>query len=61
MTKPEFQNDSDAIRNACKLLMTAANSSDADLWASLYTPDAVLMPPNLPSLNGPEVLICTEK
>ena len=52
MTKPEVENDADAIRKACARLETAVDTADADLWVSLYTEDAVFMAPNRPLLRG---------
>lgn len=52
MTKSAAQNDADVIRNACAQFTTAANAGDADLWASVYAPEGVLLPPNHPPVEG---------
>ena len=44
--------DATAIRGALEAYFTAANAGDAARWASLYTEDAVIMPPNSPTVEG---------
>lgn len=52
MSKPSSQNDADAIHRASAQFAIAAQTADADLWASLYTDDAVMLPPNNPVVEG---------
>jgi len=44
--------DASALRAALDAYLDAANSGDAARWAALYTPDAVMMPPNSPAVEG---------
>lgn len=44
--------DATAIRGALEAYFTAANAGDAARWAALYTEDAVMMPPNSPTVEG---------
>ena len=44
--------DATALRAALAAYFDAANASDAARWASLYTEDAVMMPPNSPAVDG---------
>jgi uncharacterized protein (TIGR02246 family) len=44
--------DATALRAALAAYFDAANASDAARWASLYTEDAVMMPPNSPVVQG---------
>jgi uncharacterized protein (TIGR02246 family) len=52
MSKPSSQNDADAIQKASRQFAIAAETADADLWASLYTDDAVMLPPHSPVVQG---------
>ena len=44
--------DATALRAALEAYLDAANAGDAARWASLYTEDAVMMPPNSPVVDG---------
>ena len=44
--------DATAIRGALEAYFNAANSGDATQWAKLYAEDAVIMPPNTPTVEG---------
>jgi uncharacterized protein (TIGR02246 family) len=44
--------DVTALRAAFDAYLNAANGGDAELWAALYTEDAVMMPPNGPAVDG---------
>jgi uncharacterized protein (TIGR02246 family) len=44
--------DAAALRAAVEAYFDAANAGDAARWASLYTEDAVMMPPNSPVVEG---------
>ena len=44
--------DATALRAALAAYFDAANAGDAARWASLYTEDAVMMPPNSPVVEG---------
>jgi uncharacterized protein (TIGR02246 family) len=44
--------DATALRAALEAYFDAANAGDAARWASLYTEDAVMMPPNSPVVEG---------
>lgn len=44
--------DATALRAALEAYVDAANAGDAARWASLYTQDAVMMPPNSPVVEG---------
>ena len=44
--------DATAIRGALDAYFSAANAGDAARWAALYTEDAVMMPPNSPTVEG---------
>jgi uncharacterized protein (TIGR02246 family) len=44
--------DANAIRGALDAYVSAANAGDAARWAALYTEDAVMMPPNSPTVEG---------
>jgi uncharacterized protein (TIGR02246 family) len=44
--------DATALRTALDAYLEAANAGDAARWASLYTEDAVMMPPNSPVVEG---------
>ena len=44
--------DATALRAALEAYVDAANAGDAARWASLYTEDAMMMPPNSPVVEG---------
>jgi uncharacterized protein (TIGR02246 family) len=44
--------DATEIRAALDAYFTAANAGDAARWAALYAEDAVMMPPNSPTVEG---------
>ena len=44
--------DATALRAALEAYFDAANANDAARWASLYTENAVMMPPNSPVVEG---------
>jgi uncharacterized protein (TIGR02246 family) len=44
--------DATALRAALQSYFDAANAGDAARWASVYTEDAVMMPPNSPVVEG---------
>jgi uncharacterized protein (TIGR02246 family) len=44
--------DVSAVRAALDAYLDAATAGDAARWASLYTQDAVMMPPNSPVVEG---------
>ena len=44
--------DANALRAALEAYFDAANAGDAGRWASLYTEDAVMMPPNSSVVEG---------
>jgi len=48
--------DATALRAALEAYLDAANAGDAARWASLYTEDAVMMPPNSPVVEGREAI-----
>ena len=52
MTRLETQHDADAIQKASAQFTVAVQTADAELWASLYTDDAVMLPPNHPIVQG---------
>ena len=45
-------NRCDRTGTALEAYFDAANAGDAGRWASLYTEDAVMMPPNSPVVEG---------
>ena len=44
--------DEQAIREGVESWLMAANSGDIAAWAEVYAEDAVVMPPNMPPLDG---------
>lgn len=48
--------DEAALRQALDLEMKAANGADAAGWASVYAPDAIVLRPHAPAIEGREAI-----
>ncbi len=55
-TKVNTEADIEAVKNLTEEYDAAINSGDLDSWVSLYTDDAVRMPPNSPALVGKDAI-----
>lgn len=49
--------DADAIRAAAAAYVTAMRDTAYEQWADMYTADALLLPPNMPPVQGREAMI----
>ena len=54
--KVDTEADVEAIKNLTEEYDAAINSGDLYSWMSLYTDDAVRMPPNMPALVGKDAI-----
>ena len=54
--KIDTEADIEAVKNLTEEYDAAINSGDLDSWVSLYTDDAVRMPPNSPALVGKDAI-----
>jgi len=54
--KIDTEADIEAIKNLTDEYDAAVNSGDLDSWVSLFTDDAVRMPPNSPALVGKDAI-----
>jgi len=62
-TTPAAQpgNDKAVLEAGTEAWINAFNAHDADVLASLYAPDAVLLPPNTPAVFGRDAIRATNK
>ena len=54
--KIDFEADIEAIISLTEEYDAAVNSGDLDSWMSLFTDDAVRMPPNMPAVVGKDAI-----
>ena len=55
-TKVNTEADVEAVKNLTEEYDALVNAGDLDSWVSLYTDDAVRMPPNNPALVGKDAI-----
>lgn len=56
MTTPVMAQGLSDPRDAAKVFIDATAAGDADAIASLYTPEALLLPPNAPAIHGRDAI-----